>query len=412
MGYYYLFTALIFLTALFTYINFKFIKWPATIAVMVFSLLCSVLLLVFRQFFPSLTIAVAQSISAINFHDLVMRILLGFLLFAGAYHTNIFQFEKELKPVLSLAVISTTVSTFCVGTLLYLVFLLLHIDISYINCLLFGALISPTDPIAALGILRKIGAPRTFEQKITGESLFNDGIAIVLFTTLMDMAQQNVMGNVFVSAIQLFLKEAGGGLLYGGVLGLIGFFTLKSTDSYKVAILITLTMAMAGYTFAYIIHVSAPISIVVAGLICSRSKSIVFTREDQDYVSTFWNLIDGFLNVVLFLLMGFEMLVINVNWIIFVIGVLCIAILLLSRFVSLLIPYYMHRNYFERNTLILLTWGGMRGAVSIALALSLPEALHRNEFLPITYLVAIFSITVQGLTIGKMVKSAYAIKDK
>lgn len=410
MGYYYLFSALILLTTLFTYINFKFIKWPPTIAVMVFSLLCSAVLLLFKQFFPTLTAIVAQSISAINFYDLVMRILLGFLLFAGAYHTNVFEFKKELKPVLSLAIISTTVSTFCVGTLLYLVFQLLHIDITYINCLLFGALISPTDPIAALGILRKIGAPEKLEQKITGESLFNDGIAIVLFTTLLDMGQEGITENVFFSAVKLFLKEAGGGLLYGGLLGLIGFFTLKSTDSYKVAILITLTMVMTGYTVALLLHVSAPISIVVAGLICSRSKNIMFTREDRNYVSTFWNLIDGFINVVLFLLIGFEMLVISVNWIIFVIGVICIIILLLSRFLSLLIPYYIHRNYFERNTLVLLTWGGLRGAVSIALALSLPEAFHRNEFLPITYLIAIFSIVVQGLTIGKLVKNAYGLR--
>jgi len=264
--------------------------------------------------------------------------------------------------------------------------------------------------MAALSILRKVGAPESLEQKITGESLFNDGIAIVLFTTLLDIGQKDLTEHIFSNALILFLKEAGGGLIYGGFLGLIGFFTLKSTDSYKVAILITLTMVMTGYTVAYLLHVSAPISIVVAGLICSRSKNIMFTREDRNYVSTFWNLIDGFINVVLFLLIGFEMLVINVNWIVFLIGVICIAIILFSRFISLLIPYYMHRNYFERNTLVLLTWGGLRGAVSIALALSLPEAYHRSEFLAITYLIAIFSITVQGLTIGKMVKSAYPVE--
>lgn len=406
MGYYYLLAALILLTTVFTYINDRYVKWPATIAVMAFSLCCAALLLLFKSIFPGLTRFVAASVSVIDFYDVVMRVLLGFLLFAGAFHTNVLHFKKEWKPIFSLAVISTVVSTFVFGSLLYAVFQLLHIGISYINCLVFGALLSPTDPIAVLGILRRTKAPKSFEQKVIGESLFNDGIAIVLFTTFINIAYDNTGGNVFMHAGILFLKEAGGGMAYGIMLGLAGFYFLKSTNSYKVAILITLTMVMCGYTVALLLHISAPIAIVVAGLICSRTKRIAFSEEDQDYVSTFWDMIDSFLNVILFLLIGFEMLVIATNWIIFVIGVICILLLLLSRYLSLLIPYRLFRNYFGKHSLFLLTWGGLRGAVSIALALSLPNELHRNELLPITYLIAIFSIVVQGLTIGRFVKKA------
>jgi monovalent cation:H+ antiporter, CPA1 family len=404
MYYYYLFGALIIITTIFTYINHQFVKLPAPIAVTIFSLITSIVLLIIKSVFPQLTTSIQESVDAVDFKFLVMDVLLGFLLFAGSFKLNFAELKKEAKPILSLSVISTLISTFVVGYLIYFFLRFINYPIPLIYCLLFGSLISPTDPLAALSILRKAGIPKSFELKVTGESLLNDGIAIVIFTTIYEVASSSQSFS-FLHTVLLFLREAGGGFLFGLTIGYGGFFLLKTIDNYKVEILITVVIAMAGYALANMLHVSGPLAMVVAGLLTGgQRKKQIMTNESEKFVTIFWDITDDFLNVILFLLIGFEMLVIHLHTSIIYIAAVAIVILLFARFISVLLPVALLRKQFEKHAIAMLTWGGLRGALSIALALTLPIKMYRNEILAITYFIAVFSIVVQGLTIGRLAR--------
>lgn len=407
MEIYQIISALIFLTMVFAYVNAKFIKWPSTIGIMVLSLISSVLLVVFSKQVPWLSAKATQLIRAINFEVVLMQIMLSFLLFAGAIHIDYVKLKKQLLPVLVLAIVGTLVSTFLVGGMAYYLLNAFHIDTPFIHCLLFGALISPTDPIAVLGILKQARVPESLELKIAGESLFNDGVAVVVFLTLLEIASTGT-GDMTVGDVSLlFLREAVGGVLFGGVLGYLGYWALKSIDDYRVEVLITLAVVMCGYSFADSINVSAPLAMVVTGiLIGNKGRESALSDVTRDYLGKFWDLIDEILNAMLFMLIGFEMLIIKVESTMVIVGGILILLVLLSRFISVFIPIQGLRKYMqlENNAIAILTWGGLRGGISVALALSLPENMHRNEWVLVTYIIVVFSIIVQGLTIGKLAK--------
>jgi NhaP-type Na+/H+ and K+/H+ antiporters len=279
--------------------------------------------------------------------------------------------------------------------------------INLIYCLMFGALISPTDPIAVLGILKHAKIPSSLETKITGESLFNDGIGVVLFATIYEIAS---IGPETISTFQvgyLFIKEAGGGILLGFLLGYLGFIALKSIDNYKIEVLITLAIVMGGYLLAGKLQVSGPLSMVIAGIVTgNKSRELGMSDVTRDYIDKFWEMIDELMNAILFLLIGFEMLIIPFNATLLLLGCITIVITLGARFISVAIPIYLlqYKNTFEKNAIPILTWGGLRGGLSVAMALSIPTNMYGETFVGITYIVVLFSIIVQGLTIGKLAR--------
>lgn len=397
-------TITIVITALFAYINNKFIKWPPTIGIMVLSLLCSMLLAAFGNSNSVLSAKAIQLATSVDFKDVLMNFMLSFMLFAGAIHIDANKLKKERWPIILLATVGTLISTFLVGGMVYYLFILFNSSIPFIYCLLFGSLISPTDPIAVLAILKQAKIPASLELKISGESLFNDGVAVVIFISIAEVARSGDFSAVAVS--KLFLQEAFGGLLFGAILGYAGFWALRSIDDYKVEVLITVALVMGGYYFAGMLHISGPLAMVVAGIITGNKRHEGMSDISRDYLDKFWELVDEILNAVLFLLIGLEMLVVKTNPAIMVIGAICILLVLLARWVSVIIPVSLlrYKIKFEKNAVTMLTWGGLRGGLSVAMALSLGANMYRDEFVMITYMIVVFSILVQGLTIGKLAK--------
>lgn len=400
-------SVLIFLTMIFAYINVRFIKWPSTIGIMILALASSLLLVAFGKHVPWLSSKALHVAYSIDFEVVLMQIMLSFLLFAGAIHLNFQKLKKELLPVLVLATIGTVTSTIIVGGMTYYLLGFFNISVSFIHCLLFGALISPTDPIAVLGILKEAGIPESLELKIAGESLFNDGVAVVVFLTILEIANTGT-ANISVSGVGLlFLQEAVGGILFGGVLGYAGYRMLKSIDDYRVEVLITLAVVMCGYSLANAIHVSAPLAMVVTGiLIGNKARASALSKISRDYLGKFWDLIDEIFNAILFMLIGFEMLKLKIDPVIVMIGGILIVLVLLSRYISIFLPIQVFRSWIKlkKNDITILTWGGLRGGISVALALSIPESMHRNDWVLVTYIIVVFSIVVQGLSIGKLAK--------
>ena len=333
--------------------------------------------------------------------------MLSFLLFAGSLHIDAAKLRKEIWPVVILSTIGTFISTFLVSVMAYYLFQVFNFPIPYIYCLLFGALISPTDPIAVMGILKRVGIPKSLELKIAGESLFNDGVGVVIFLTILEIAANGMDKFSISNTAMLFLREAGGGIIFGGLTGYLAYFLIKSIDNYSIEVLITLTVVMCGYALADYLHLSGPLAIIIAGIIIgTKGKKEGFSDTTRDYLLKFWDMIDEIFNAVLFLLMGLEMLVIKIDSTIMLIGFIMIFVVLLARYLCVLFPVLVLKFWikFEKNAIAMLTWGGVRGGLSVAMALSLPEAMHRNEFVLITYLIVVFSVIVQGLTIGKLAK--------
>jgi len=398
-------TVIILLTTVFAYVNDRYIRWSSTIGIMALSLMASMLVVLFGYFEPNLITGLVKLVKSLNFEEVLLKVMLGFLLFAGAMQINYNKLKKEVLLVMLLATLGVLISTFLVSVLSYCIFNLFHLSMPYIYCLLFGALISPTDPIAVMGVLKKAGIPESLELKITGESLFNDGVAVVIFLTIAEVAVKGTDQLTVWNVGGLFLLEAVGGLVFGALLGFFGYFILRSINNYRVEVLITLSMVMPGYALANYLHVSGALAMVVAGLMMGNLvRDTALSRKSWDYLGKFWGLVDEIFNAVLFLLIGFMMLVIKITSSIVIIGLAMIAVVLFARWLSVLFPVWLLRNKipFEKNAIIILTWGGLRGGLSVALALSLPAALHKNEFLLITYIIVVFSIIVQGLTIGKL----------
>lgn len=398
---------LISLSALFAYLNHRFLGLPTTIGVMVIAMLVS--LTVYVSSLLGLGDLHSQAkilLAEIDFNQTLLHGMLSFLLFAGALHVNLSELREQKWVILSLATVGVCLSTFLVGTIAYYLLALLSCHLPYLYCLLFGALISPTDPIAVMATVKRLGVSKELETTIAGESLFNDGVGVVVFMVLVMLLQ--TPGDIELSHVGIiFLEEAVGGIVFGLVLGGIGYFLINSIDNYKVEVLITLALVMGGYSLALYLHTSGPIAIVVAGLITGNLlRAHAMSSETRQSVDDFWELIDEMLNVVLFALIGLEMLIIpfESQWLIA--GTLLIAIVLLVRVVSVGLPIRIIglKAQVAPHLVKILVWGGLRGGISVALALSLPEGESRDLILFITYVVVVFSIVVQGLTIGPFIR--------
>jgi CPA1 family monovalent cation:H+ antiporter len=333
--------------------------------------------------------------------------MLSFLLFAGALHTNFQQLKVQRKPIIFFATFSTLISTFLIGIFTFYAFKLINLEVDFIYCLLFGSLISPTDPIAVLGILKQVGAPKSLETKIVGESLFNDGVGVVIFLTIYKIARGG--SNITVGHVaEMFLFEVVGGIAFGLLLGWITFKLLKSIDDYDVEVIITIAAVMGGTLIAQKFHLSAPLAMVTAGLFVGNDtvRETSMSKTTEQYVDKFWELTDVLLNTLLFVMIGMEILVLNFKNPYILAGLISIPILLAARYLSLMYPIkiFAKKLNFIPNTNLIMTWGGLRGGISIALALSLTSEMHRDLFLVITYMVVVFSIIIQGLTVGKLIK--------
>ncbi len=408
MDYFIITSILVFISAVFGYLNVRFIKLPNTIGLTVITIIFTLGIFALSYFDDTLLNAERYIITHIDFRSVLLDIMLSFLLFAGALHTDL-QKLKELKwPILFFATFGVLVSTFLIGTAVYFMLPGIGLEVQFINCLLFGALISPTDPIAVLGILKKANVPKRLEIKIVGESLFNDGVGVVIFLTIFGLANGTGGDFSLTSVLSLFVHEVGGGLLFGAFLGWITFKLMKSIDDYDIEVIITLAAVMIGTVIAQYLHISAPLAMVVAGLIVggNTARQEAMSELTEVYVDKFWELIDILLNTILFVLIGMELLVLDLEIEFVLAGLLAIPIALVCRYVSLVIPVnvFKTRLDFVPNTNLIMTWGGLRGAISIALALGLTAEMDRELFLVMTYVVVIFSIIVQGLSVGKLVK--------
>ena len=399
---------LITLSAVFSYINYRYIHLPNTIGLMLIALLVSLGLIVMGKMGLGFEQDARRLLDSIDFNETLLHGMLSFLLFAGALHINLSDLASQKRIISILATASVAGSTFVVGIMSWWVFSVLGIPLPLIYCLLFGALISPTDPIAVLSILKSAGVPKSLETKISGESLFNDGVAIVVFMVLLEIAtggHEITAGSVAI----LFMKETLGGVVFGLVIGAMAYWMLKSVDNYQVEILITLALVTGGFAMADAIHISGPIAIVVAGLLIgNHGRLLAMSEKTRRNLDKFWELVDEILNAVLFVLIGLEVLVLTFNREYFMASFLLIPLLLIARFVSVGLPVAVLRPFrtFSPHVVKILTWSGLRGGISVALALSLPAGQSRETILAVTYCIVVFSILVQGLTIGRLVRAA------
>lgn len=409
MEYFLIITTLVFIAAIFGYINVRFLKLPNTIGLMVITIVSTLVVLGISYFDATLLNAEKYIITKIDFKTVLLDIMLSFLLFAGALHTNFAQLKIQRWPVLVFSTVGVLISTFLVGGAMYYVLQFIGLPVDFIYCLLFGALISPTDPIAVLGILKKVGAPKNLETKIVGESLFNDGVGVVVFLTIFQIAKMGDQGTIEpLDIIALFGQEVLGGIALGLFIGFITYRLMKSIDDYDIEVIITLAAVMVGTAVAQHFHLSAPLAMVTAGLLVGNDTIRASTMSEitETYVDKFWELIDILLNTILFVLIGMEMLVLSFELSYVVAGLIAIPVILICRYLSLLLPikFFQKKLEFVPKTNLIMTWGGLRGGISIALALGLTEAMQRDLFLVITYIVVVFSIIVQGLTVGKLIQ--------
>ncbi len=410
MGLFEIIAILISLAALFSYLNERLIRLPATIALMLIALLMSLGLIGLDLMGLGVAEHAETMLAQVDFNKALMHGMLSFLLFAGALHVNLNDLASQKWVISLLATVGVVISTFVVGLLSWWLLGRLGIDLPLIYCLLFGALISPTDPIAVLGILKTANAPKSLETKITGESLFNDGIGVVVFVVIFSIAVEGHSASA-ASILELLLMEAGGGILFGLLVGGVAYYLLKQVDNYSVEILISLAVVTGGYALAEALHVSAPITVVVAGLLIgNHGRLLAMSEHSREHLDTFWELMDEVLNAVLFVLIGLEILVLSFSSAYLVAGVLLIPIVLLARLVSVGIPITLLRlrRKFSPHVIKVMTWSGLRGGISVALALSIPPGPERDVILVATYVVVVFSILVQGLTIARLLRATKA----
>ncbi|AZI54087.1 sodium:proton antiporter [Epilithonimonas vandammei] len=406
MELYYSFSVLIVLASLFAYINYRVLKLPSTIGIMVIAIIVSVILVASGDnFLPKTTNGLIKLVNSLDFTEVLMGAMLNFLLFAGGIHVNIKDLKEQFGPVVIFSTVGVIISTFAVAFGTFYLLPLVGIQMPFIYCLVFGALISPTDPVAVLSILKQANVSKSLETKVAGESLFNDGMAVVVFTVVLQLAIGKDIDLNVENIGLLLLREAGGGLLLGVLLGYSASRALRVVDDYIISVLITLSVVMGGYLIAREMHISAPLAMVAAGLFMGNfSESFKMKSETQDYLIKFWELIDEIMNAVLFLFIGFELLLIKDLNEYLVAGGICIMIVLLARWVAIFIPtkFMAFKYRFSPQTVKVLVWGGIRGGVSIALALSIPVNEYSQIIISITYCVVVFSIIVQGLTIAKV----------
>jgi CPA1 family monovalent cation:H+ antiporter len=402
---------LIVLAGAFGAINYLVLKLPAAIGILVVALFASFGVLGLDLVWPHLNIAeTARSvITGIDFSDALLEGMLGLLLFAGALHVKLSDLREQWRVVVLMATMGVALSTLVVG-----------FGFSWLTgaplmvALVFGALISPTDPVAVLGVLRAANLRKSLETKIAGESLFNDGVGYVVFLVLVGLAfpaldahgaGHGAEGNALAGALQLFAQEALGGAVLGIVLGWLTFRVMRRIDDHALEVLITLGLAFGGYQLSVFLHVSAPIMAVCAGLLIGDiGARHGMSEETRHYVDTFWELIDEILNAVLFLLIGFEVFAVAFEFDFLLTAIASIALALFARLVAVAVPVLLLRPFrrFSRGVIPIMTWGGLKGGISVALALSLPDGEWKPLILTVTYVIVIFSIVIQGLTITRL----------
>ncbi|TNF69331.1 MAG: sodium:proton antiporter [Gammaproteobacteria bacterium] len=408
MSYHLLFAVLVVISALSSYINYKLFKLPKSIGMTITTLIISIIVMMFLKLFPSIFTPINNLLSGIDFRKTVLEVMLSYLLFAGALHVNTIDLKKNLLSIVYLASFGVVASTIVTGLLIWWVSGLISYQISLPYCLLFGALISPTDPIAVLGVLKTTKAvPKKIKMRITGEALFNDAAGILIFISLLSVF---FYGDEFsITHISLgILHEAVGGIVFGAVIGFLAARLLKNVDDKQVAITITLAVSSAGYILAQNLGVSAPISMVIAGLVIGHHmKKERFKASTIVTLDNFWELIDEILNCFLFVLIGLEMLTITFHIESIILGVLGFIVIFISRYISVSFPNMfrnirLRRFYWREN--VLMTWGGIRGGISIALALSIPDD---EVIVSLTYVVVILSIVFQGASFKWIINKVF-----
>lgn len=405
-----LITILVSLCAFYSFINVKFLKLPAAIGLMVLALLSSLAITILGHFSNEIHDKVFVVVKKMNFTDILFQIMLSFLLFAGSLHVSLREMKKQRAAVISFSSLGVALSVFLFGGAIYYVFKLFGYNVDLIYCLLFGALISPTDPIAILGILRGSKMPKEIEVVVSGESLFNDGMGVVFFVTIYKIIEKGFSTLSTTDVALLFGQEVFGGLLLGLTIGLVAFQIIKRIDHYQTEVLISIALVMICDELAVYIHVSGPLAAVVIGLyLGNKVRHSVMSAKSTEYHDKFWELIDEFLNAMLFMLIGLQMVLLPFLTQYIFIGVIGIILLLICRYLSLMIPIFFikDKKLYNAKTAILMTWGGLRGGISVGLALGLPEGPFKEVILSTTYIIVIFSIIVQGLTTAKLVKWMY-----
>ena len=403
-----LLSSLVTLAALFSLASYRVLRLPTSVGTTILSLCASAAILASANAVPSLHATAARLMGTIDFNLVVLHGMLAFLLFAGALQLNLEELSRQKLAVLSLSTFATGLSTVIVAFLFRWALVTLGIHLSMLGALLFGALISPTDPIAVLEMLRRVGAPAALEAQLAGESLFNDGIGAVIFLALVDASRTGSLPSPWRFSLLLLLKALGA-IALGGLLGFLTYRLIRLVDRYRSEVLLTLALAMGGYALADALHLSAPLEAVTAGLLVSgRARTLAMSEETRAHVDTFWELLDDILNVVLFLLLGLQLLVLPVQSRFLKAGLLAIPVVLLARFASvgfttMIVEVSRHKT---SASVLILSWGGLRGGLAVALALSLPpgEGAERSLLLVATYIVVVFSIVFQGLTIAPLLR--------
>lgn len=401
-----IFIGLIALAGFLSYINKKFLKLPETIGIMILSIVVSLMFASSYFIDESYFVTVTENVRQIDFKTILFDFLLGILLFAGSIHVNLQSLVNEKGSVLIYATFGVVISTFLIGTVFYFVANTIGLPIDYTYCLVFGALISPTDPVAVLSILRKAGAPKPIETKIVGESLFNDGVGIVVFLSLLSLA--TMMKDFEILHItKEFLIETGGGAIMGLLLGYLGKMGIYQVLKEPViAVHISLAVVLGGYSLASFLHISGPIAMVMAGLFIGHSlHSNNITKDLKDHINIFWKILDDIFNAILFVLIGIEIIALQFNIFHLLLGIISIFIVLLSRYATIYLSNSIlkRENRTRNKERLILTWAGLRGGISIALALSLPNGEVKDIILYVTYVIVVFSIIVQGLTLKNLI---------
>ena len=403
---------LITLAAVFGYINYRWLHLPHTIGLVIIALTVSVTIMSIDTIFPALGLeaTVRQTLIDIEFEDTLMKGFLCFLLFAGALHVDLEGLLSRRWAIGLLATVGIVTSTLIVTGLMFYGFRVFGFEIPLMYCLVFGALISPTDPVAVMGILKEVKVPQALKAKIAGESLFNDGVGVVLFTVVVSMTESGAEHDeaILAGAAELLATEVLGGLALGFVAGYFTYRAMKAINERNLEVLITLSLVMSTYAVASWLHVSGPLAVVVAGLfIGNHGKQFGMSAETRQHIDMFWSLLDEVLNSLLFLAIGFEILAITITGQIMGAAVLAIPVVLLARWLSVTGPIKLLglRQEFTKGAIPVLTWGGLRGGISVALALSLPDSPVKPVLLATTYGVVIFSIVIQGLTVKKVVRA-------
>lgn len=399
---------LIVLAATLGYLNHRLLRWPSSIVLTIMGAVASLFVVALDHVLPASNLSdrAVAFIAGIDFHSALMEGMLSFLLFAGALHVDWTEMRRGRWPILVLSTVGVLLSTLIVGAGFFLVARAVGLDVPPLWCFLFGALISPTDPVAVMGVLKRAAVPPTLQATVAGESLFNDGVGVVVFSIILAAA----LGAEPFSAghaVEAFVVEAGGGVLLGLAVGWIGFRAMRSIDDYVLEVMISLAMVMGGYALARWLHVSGPVAMAVAGLLIGNAGvALAMSDVTRDYVLKFWELIDELLNAVLFLLIGLEVIAISPDPALIVAGLAAIPLVLVARALTVGAPLLAMRRIAPIGgpALPILIWGGLRGGISIALALSLPDGPGRTILLAVTYVVVLFSVVVQGGTIGRLVR--------